>query len=103
MIVKTRNSVYRVDESSDGVDTYFRLTKIEDLVAGGHPNVRVGDYFVGRELRARVGEHLELGGVTDHHHPWRPCRYPGTHSDLTTSTVTEILPDATPPDVGRAQ
>ncbi len=90
MIVKTRNSVYSVEEI--GPPRQFVLTKVQDLYPGGHPNVRVGDRFFGSRLRAVVGENLRLGGVTAHEHRWRDCRSGPPYDDLVTTVVVEVAP-----------
>lgn len=89
MIVKTRHSVYRVEEI--GPPRQFVVTKIQDLYEGGHPNVRVGDRFVGTGLRAVVGQSLRLSGVTIHEHRWRECTN-RDHPDFESSRVTEVIP-----------
>ncbi len=63
MIVRTTNSVYRVEEREGS--PRFSVEKIEDKWPGGHPNVHVGEVRYGNELHVKVGENMVLSERTD--------------------------------------
>lgn len=96
MIVKTKNSVYRVTEfpmtpeTVIGEQPRFMVEKIEDLYPGGHPTVWVGDKRWGTSLHVRVGSDLVLEGVT------RKVKcgvdMPADHSFFVTTGVVEVIP-----------